>query len=198
MKWSNFFIVILLFLAMLLVSSVIEMIPNTALAAMLIYAVYHLVAPREFFNTYKIGKEQLAIFLVTIFVTLLEDLLLGIAAGILVKFIFHLANGAPLASLFKANYVVEQTEDRTTINISGYAVFSNLLGYKKVLNNLPEKQKVVVNFDATRLVDHSFMHFMNHFEREYNFRGGDFSIAGLQNHSALSGHELATRKLKKS
>jgi len=197
-KWSNFFHGIFLFLAMLLVIPVIEMIPNTALAAMLIYAGYRLAAPREFFNTYKIGKEQLAIFLVTILVTLLEDLLLGIAAGILVKFIFHLANGAPLASLFKANYVVEQTENRTTINISGSAVFSNLLGYKKVLNNLPEKQKVVVNFAATRLVDHSFMHFVNHFEREYNFRGGDFSIEGLENHIALSGHELATRKLKKS
>jgi len=196
-KWSNFFHGIFLFLAMLLVIPVIEMIPNTALAAMLIYAGYRLAAPREFFNTYKIGKEQLAIFLVTILVTLLEDLLLGVAAGILVKFIFHLANGAPLASLFKADYVVEETTEKTTIKISGSAVFSNLIGYKKALNNLPEKGTIVIDFSATKLVDHSFMHFIKHFEREYSYKGGNFSIIGLDNHQALSGHDLATRKLKK-
>ncbi len=197
-KWSNFFHGVFLLLAMLLMIPLIEMIPNTALAAMLIYAGYRLAAPREFFNTYKIGKEQLAIFITTILVTLFEDLLLGVAAGIAVKIFFHLYNGAPLNSLFKGNYSVEKTETTTTIHVNGSAVFSNLLGYKKVLLHLPEKEKVIVDFSKTRLIDHSFMHFVHHFEHEYNDRGGEFKITGLKNHKCLSDHPLATRKLKKA
>ncbi|HCS19025.1 MAG TPA: sulfate transporter [Bacteroidetes bacterium] len=197
-KWSNFFHGVFLLLAMLLMIPLIEMIPNTALAAMLIYAGYRLAAPREFFNTYQIGKEQLAIFITTILVTLFEDLLLGVAAGILVKILFHLYNGAPLNSLFKGIYSVEKTETTTTIHVNGSAVFSNLLGYKKVLLHLPEKEKVIMDFSKTRLIDHSFMHFIHHFEHEYNNRGGEFKIAGLKKHKCLSDHPLATRKLKKA
>ncbi|MHB1279569.1 MAG: SulP family inorganic anion transporter, partial [Bacteroidia bacterium] len=196
-KWSNFFHGFFLLLAMLLMIPLIEMIPNTALAAMLIYAGYRLAAPREFFNTYKIGKEQLAIFLTTILVTLFEDLLLGVAAGILVKMAFHLYNGAPLKSLFKGDYTVEKNDATTTIHVNGSAVFSNLLGYKKVLLTLPEGEKVIVDFSKTRLIDHSFMHFIHHFEHEYNDRGGEFKIVGLKNHKSLSEHPLATRKLNK-
>jgi len=195
-KWANFFHGLFLLLAMLLMIPVIEMIPNAALAAMLIFAGYRLAAPKEFISTYKIGKEQLAIFLTTIIITLMEDLLLGIAAGILVKFIFHLYNGASIKSLFKAQYEMRKDETITYILISGSAVFSNLIGYKKVLSNLPPNEHVIVDFTATKLVDHSFMEFVHHFEHEYNAKGGDFKIRGLSEHKALSEHHLATRKKK--
>ncbi len=196
-KWSNFFHGIFLLIAMLLMIPVIELIPNAALAAMLIFAGFRLAAPKEFIHTYHIGKEQLAIFLVTIAVTLLEDLLLGIAAGILVKFIFHLINGAQLKSLFKADYSIQRDNNVTTITVNGSAVFSNLLGFKKVLTNLGANLNIEINFLNTKLVDHSFMAFVHHFEHEYNANGGNFMITGLQDHKALSNHPLATRVKKK-
>jgi MFS superfamily sulfate permease-like transporter len=195
-KWANFFHGLFLLIAMLLMIPVIEMIPNAALAAMLIFAGYRLAAPKEFISTYKIGKEQLAIFLITIIVTLMEDLLLGVGAGILVKFLFHLYNGASPKSLFKARYELLKTDHLTQINVRGSAVFSNLIGYKKVLTELPANENVVVDFSDTRLVDHSFMEFVHHFEHEYNAKGGNFKITGLENHKALSEHRLATRKKK--
>src|SRR5690606_3799439 len=111
--WSNFFHGVFLLLAMVLLIPVIEEIPNAALAAMLIFAGYRLAAPKQFLHVYHIGVEQLAIFLVTIVVTLAEDLLLGIAAGIGVKFIFHLINGASPGSLFKATFRKETDGDKT-------------------------------------------------------------------------------------
>ncbi len=195
-KWSNFFHGVFLLMAMLLMIPVIELIPNAALAAMLIFAGFRLAAPKEFIHTYHIGKEQLAIFLVTIIVTLMEDLLLGIAAGIIVKFLFHLYNGASFKSLFKSNYELIKSDGSTNIKIAGAAVFSNLLGYKKVLTNLAPKENVKVDLSATNLVDHSFMAFIHHFEHEYNANGGNFQIIGLENHKALSNHPLASRKIK--
>ncbi len=196
-KWSNFFHGVFLLLAMLLLIPVIEMIPNAALAAMLIFAGYRLAAPKEFVHTYHLGREQLAIFLTTIIVTLAEDLLLGIAAGILVKFIFHMYNGASFKSLFKANYDLKRvSEDHISIMVNDSAVFSNLIGFKKVLTSLPEQKRVTMDFGKAKLIDHSFMAFVSHFQKEYNLRGGEMEMTGLNKHRCLSDHPLATRTLK--
>lgn len=197
-RWANFFHGAFLLLAMLFLIPVIELTPNAALAAMLIFAGYRLASPKEFVSTYKVGKEQLAIFLITIIVTLAEDLLLGIAAGILTEFIFHIFHGASLKSLFKARYDVQKRDDRTIIKAGQAAVFSNLLGFKKILTELPEKSQVVFDMSETTLADHSFMAFITHFEKDYNHNGGDFRITGLENHMSLSDHPLSVRKLLKA
>lgn len=196
-KWANFFHGVFLLIAMILMIPLIELIPNAALAAMLIYAGYRLAAPKQFLHTYEIGKEQLAIFLTTIIITLAEDLLLGIAAGILVKFIFHFYNGASLKSLFKAHYTKIEADSVITIKVTESALFSNLIGFKKMLTHLPEGAKVQFDMSEANLIDHSFMAFITHFQNEYNFRSGDFQLTGLENHRSLSNHDLATKKLIK-
>jgi MFS superfamily sulfate permease-like transporter len=191
-KWSNFFHGLFLLLAMIFIIPVIELVPNSALAAMLIYAGYRLAAPKEFIHTYKIGKEQLAIFLTTIIVTLAEDLLLGILVGIIVKFIFHLYHGVHFSTLFKAKYELKNEGKTHTIRVKQAAIFSNLIAYKNVIVNLPQGEKIVIDFSVTKLIDHSFLSFINHFKNEYD---GEFLIIGLDNHKAFSDHHLATRKL---
>ncbi len=49
-KWSNFFHGVFLLLAMIFLIPFIELIPNSALAAMLIYAGFRLAAPKEFIH----------------------------------------------------------------------------------------------------------------------------------------------------
>ncbi len=196
-KWSNFFHGIYLLIAMIAIIPFIELIPNAALAAMLIFAGYRLAAPKEFIHTYHIGKEQLAIFITTIVLTLAEDLLVGVAAGIIVKMIFHLFNGATFKSLFKTNYTITTENDITTICVMDAAVFSNLIGYKKMLSKIPNTHNVILDLSKTGLVDHSFMAFIHHFEQLFNEHDGNFTIIGLEHHKALSNHPLATRKKMK-
>lgn len=194
-KWSNFFHGIFLLLAMVFLIPFIEMIPNAALSAMLIYAGYRLAAPAQFIHAFHIGKEQLAIFLTTIVVTLVEDLLIGIAAGILVKFLFHLYNGVPFKSLFKAHYSIENTGLETRIEIYESAIFSNLIGFKKMLSQLTPKSLITIDMSKVKLIDHSFMAFIDHFKNEYNANGGQLKIIGLENHRSFSDHPLSTKKL---
>lgn len=196
-KWSNLFHGIFLLIAMLLLIPVIELIPNAALAAMLIYAGYRLAAPKEFVHVYKIGKEQLAIFLTTIIITLVEDLLSGIAAGILVKYIFHMYNGASLKSLFKASYEATDSDNSVIIKVKGVATFSNLLGFKKLFVNYNDTASVTVDLSESKLVDHSFMAFINHYMHEAIDKGQKFNIIGLDNHKSFSDHPLSTKKLVK-
>ncbi len=197
-KWSNFFHGIFLLFAMLLIIPVIEMIPNAALAAMLIFAGYRLAAPKEFVHVYHVGREQLAIFLTTIIITLAEDLLLGVVAGIVVKLIFHFYNGATFRSLFKVLYSREDKGEQVLIRVQGSAVFSNLLGFKKMLMSVPTNSKVCFDISDTLLIDHSFLSFITHFSREFKHKGGEFEIIGLEVHRPLSPHPLATRKRVKS
>lgn len=193
-RGANFFHGIFLLLAMILIVPLIEMIPNSALAAMLIFAGYRLASPKEFIKTYHLGVEQLVIFLVTIIVTLVEDLLLGVAAGIVLKMVFHLMAGAPFMSLFRSRHRIENLENKTVVHIEESAVFSNILAYTAVLSNLPKDKPVELNFSDCQLVDNPFMEFIEHTESDWEQEGRELHTAGWDLLKPMSKHPLATRR----
>lgn len=196
-RWANFFHGLCLFISMLLLIPVIEMIPNAALAAMLIYVGYRLASPHEFFKTYKIGSEQLTIFLVTIATTVATDLLVGIASGIAVKFVFHIVNGASVGNIFKARYQLKETDTQYYMDVQDAAIFSNLIGFKKVLSRFKPGKEVFLDFSRATLVDHTFMEFLEHFEEQYVEAGGSVTVKGFERFEPFSSHPLAGRKVKK-
>lgn len=193
-RWANFFHGFFILVFVLLASHLIELIPNTALAAMLITVGIKLAHPKEFIHTFNIGKEQLAIFLVTVFLTLYEDLLVGIAAGILLKMIIHAINGTPISSFFKAPTVVSFEGDTYLVEIDKAAIFSNFLGIKRKLEEIPSGFNVIINLKRTRLVDHSVMESLHHFQHDYESTGGTVRIEGLKEHKPTSDHVFAARK----
>lgn len=193
-RWANFFHGFFLLVAMLIFIPVIEMIPNSALAALLIAVGYRLASPKEFFKTYKIGAEQLTIFVITVIVTISTDLLIGVGSGILAKFVFHILNGAPLRSLFKPRYDFSENGNEYLISVKDAAIFSNLIGFKKMFNRIKPGKKVSINFSEARIVDHTFMEQLHHFEEEYHHHGGTVAVTGFEHFQALSSHPLAARK----
>jgi MFS superfamily sulfate permease-like transporter len=193
-RWANFFHGFFILAFVLLASSLIELIPNTALAAMLITVGIRLAHPKEFIHTFQIGKEQLAIFLVTIFFTMYEDLLVGIAAGIVLKMIIHLINGTPLSSFFKAPTVVSFEGNEYLVEIDKAAIFTNYLGIKRKLEEIPAGFNVTIDLKNTKLVDHSVMESLYHFKHEYEGNGGSVTIQGLEVHKPVSAHQFAARK----
>jgi len=196
-RWANFFHGSFMLVFVLVATPVIEMIPNAALAAMLITVGIKLAHPKEFVNTFKIGKEQLAIFLVTIFFTIFEDLLIGIGMGILLKVVIHIINGTPISSFFKAPTVVSFEGNNYLIEINKAAIFSNFLGIKRKLEEIPAGFNVTIDLKGTKLVDHSVMENLHLFQHEYEDNGGTVKIIGLEKHKAVSDHHLAARKLSK-
>ncbi|MCP9768241.1 SulP family inorganic anion transporter [Lacihabitans sp. LS3-19] len=195
-RWANFFHGVFILGFVLLASKYIELIPNTALAAMLITVGIKLAHPKEFIHTFKIGKEQLAIFLVTIFFTLFEDLLVGIFAGMFLKMIIHLINGTPISSFFKAPTQVSFEGNNYLVEIDKAAVFTNYLGIKRKLDAIPPGFNVTIDLKNTKLVDHSVMENLHHFEHDYQATGGTVQLIGLEAHTPVSDHHLAARKKK--
>ena len=148
---------------------------------------------KEFFHIFKIGKEQLAVFLITIFFTLYEDLLVGISAGILLKIILHLLHGAPFQSLFSAQASVSFNGKDYILEVEKAAVFTNFLGIKSRLEAIPKGMNVTLDFSKTTLVDHNVMESIYQFKEEYRASGGTIRLVGLENHITLSDHKTATR-----
>lgn len=193
-RWANFFHGFFILVFLLFAAHLIELIPNTALAAMLIAVGIKLAHPREFIHMFKIGKEQLAIFLITIFFTLFEDLLVGIFAGMLVKMIVHLIHGAPISAMFKAPVIVSGSDSEYLVEIDKAAMFSNYIGIKTKLSAIPKGMNITIDLKNTKLVDHSVIENLNLFANDYMSNGGSVKIIGLENHKKKSNNYLSARK----
>jgi MFS superfamily sulfate permease-like transporter len=194
--WSNVFHGFFLLIFVGLFPMLIHQIPLSALAAMLIFTGYKLASPSAFYKTLMVGKEQLLIFVVTIIATLTTDLLIGIAIGILTKFIIHFINGLPLKYIFKPMFSVGVNEETYTVDVFHSAVFSNYINLKKSLDKLPKNKNIVIDFTNANLIDHSVMESLHRYKNDYEREGGRFSIEGLEQHKPLSSHAFSTRKKK--
>jgi len=192
---ANFFHGIFLLLAALFLTSVIAMIPLAALYAMLVFTGIRLAHPREFIKTYRVGKEQLIIFVTTIIVTLTTDMLIGVLSGIVVKFLLHLMHGMSFKAAWKPNIEVEETAPmKARIIVHDAAVFTNWLLVKSRIARFAPTGNVTIDLADVHLVDHSVMEKLHEFEQEFSRAGGQFHVVGLESHRKLSDHPQAARK----
>lgn len=145
-KWANFFhgIFILVFVAF--VPDLINLIPLASLAAILFLVGFNLAHPRNFIHVYHHGKEQLLYFCTTLIVTLVEDLLIGIAAGITLKILHHLfIKKIKVTQFFKPEIEVVSDGDKAIINIKSPIVFLGYLRLEGVLKEASDYKIVEVN-----------------------------------------------------
>lgn len=200
-KYANLFHGLFLLGFVLLLPFVMRMIPMAALAAMLVYTGFRLASPKEFVHTYKIGLEQLVVFVTTIGVTICTDLLIGVCSGIVLKVLIHLYNGAPLSSLWRPDIEAAHTDDDlvAVLKVRRAAVFSNWLGLKNaIVKQIDGRDEVVLDLSATKLVDHSTMEKLHQLETELHEAGKRLTVVGLEQHVPMSGHSLAARRRPKS
>ena len=195
-RWANFFHGLFILLFLLFDISFSGLIPKSALAAMLIGVGWKLAHPKEFGHMAKIGKEQVIIFVSTIVVTLMTDLLIGIAVGILLKMITQMIFGVPVSTMFKAPIKKEGTK----ITVSGAAVFSNFIGIKKAILMHPYTEQLVLDVTACKYIDHTVIENLHHMKDDFIVEGGDLEILGIEEFKPATGssHKFAAlRQVKK-
>ncbi len=90
-QWANFYNACFLIIYILLGRSVINLLPLSALGAIVIYMGYKLCGPKVWKHTAHLGAEQLLVFATTVLVTVSTDLLIGIGAGIAAKLVLEAA-----------------------------------------------------------------------------------------------------------
>ncbi|MDD5035306.1 MAG: SulP family inorganic anion transporter [Methylococcaceae bacterium] len=195
--WANFFHggFLLLFVAMF--PRLIDKIPLASLAALLVHTGFRLASPRTFAHSLDRGKEQLALFLITIAGVLATNMLAGVLIGIAAKLLIHLGRGVAINNLLKISYRLERKDEtHYIIRISGSAIFSNFIALKSELSELPDGKMIIFDLSEAYLIDHTVMEFIDGFRSDYAERGGYCEIHGLLHHEAYADHELAARRQK--
>jgi MFS superfamily sulfate permease-like transporter len=194
-RWANFFHGLFLLIAVLVAVPIIEMIPSAALAAMLIFVGFRLAHPREFAHMFHIGKEQFAVFVTTVIVTLSTDLLIGVGSGILLEMAINLFNGLKAKNLFSADFdITEHDFVHYSAKAKSGLVFSNIISAQKAYDMLPRGKNITIDLSEANIIDHTAMTGLQKFVKDYNSDGGIAQLVGLDAHTTL-GHDVASTHL---
>lgn len=215
-QWANFYNACFLLIFVLLFSHLINKVPLTVLAAVLVFIGYKLCRPSVWLNVARVGTEQLIIFTITLLVTLTTDLLIGLLAGTAVKLVLNLwleslwhtsRTGSDSAEpsltgrflgLFR-NPVSRRdfTEGVYHLHLDGSLVCFNLFHVIRELGQLPpDTQTVQLHLSSSvPLVDHTTSETLRYFLEE--FSGQDnrpkLMIEGWHHMRPLSKHETSAR-----
>jgi carbonic anhydrase len=215
-QWANFYNACFLLTFLLFGRDLINMVPMTVLAAILVFIGYKLCKPAVWLKVARVGTGQLVIFTLTVLVTVTTDLLMGIAAGVVLELLLNLwyvglwhtlRNGSEFArpsfavrflSLFR-NPVSQRELDGSTYHLylDGPLVCFNLFHVIRELGQLPHGTQAVYVHLSSRvpLVDHTTGESLHRFLEE--FSGQDQSprlvIEGWDHMRPLSKHETSTR-----
>lgn len=195
-RWANFFHGLFMLLAVIFAVPLIEMIPNTALSAMLVYVGFNLAHPKEFTHVFHIGKGQFVIFVSTVVVTLFTDLLVGVAFGIALKVIINMMNGAKVRDFLYLNMnVVNNNTEIAEIEANGSLLFTNNMKLGEFLDSLTKYKEVRFNFEKLELLDHTSLATIQKWKKlQEDLLGMRISLNGLENHSKLGDSEDSVLK----
>jgi MFS superfamily sulfate permease-like transporter len=155
---ANFFHGVFMLIAVIFLPSLMNLIPLSALAALLVFVGIKLASPKEFIYAYEVGKDQFVIFLTTCVVTLAVDLLAGVAVGVLLKLVIHTMRGNNLKKLFNPTITVKKNNDRTYIQVEGPLTFVSYLKLKKmIINAALQTSHIIINLNAVTYLDHTVL-----------------------------------------
>ena len=141
---------LLLVISLGFAASLINTIPLASLACVLIATGYKLTHERLIISMFKQGMGHFLPFIVTIFMVLVTDLLIGVLCGLVVSIFFLLKNYYTIDS-----YKLETDRDKHSVRMSfpDYATFLMKGNIDRRLNRIEADSTVVLDFSRTRMVD---------------------------------------------
>ena len=137
---------VLLLISILFLSSVLNLIPLAALAAVLVLVGYKLAKWSLFVEMYQKGLSQFIPFVSTIVAVLLTDLLKGIGIGILISIFYILKRN------FQNHFTKEETDEAHIIVLSEEVTFLNKGGILDALQQSKNK-RIVIDASRTKSID---------------------------------------------
>ena len=154
---ANFSHSIFILIFLLAFPQVLNTIPLSALAAILVLVGYRLANPKQLKEMWSLGINSFIAFTTTVVLTLAEDLLVGIFAGVIVKGILSLLSGAKFKELFSPNYKVSEQGSEAILSFEGSLTFFSALAQRKIFQDTSRYSQIkidltnIIYIDATSL-----------------------------------------------
>jgi MFS superfamily sulfate permease-like transporter len=156
-KQATIFHGLLLLLCAALIPNLLNKIPLSALAGILIFTGYKLAKITLFKEFYQKGLNQFIPFCVTIIAILFTDLLIGISIGIAVSMIFI------IRSNFKTAVLVVNDNNNYLIRFKKDVSFLNKPIIKSELELVPENANLVIDVARAEYIDKDVIDEVNSF-----------------------------------
>ncbi|HND51462.1 MAG TPA: SulP family inorganic anion transporter [Pirellulaceae bacterium] len=213
--WANFTNAICLILYLWIGREIINTIPKGVLAAVLIYTGWKMCEPLVWKHIAHIGKTQLFIFAFTIVCTLATDLLLGIVAGTIAKFVVNVVlyrralstaadaeTDSSILSMMKSFFSspVARREVIGTeyhVYVERPLVCFNLAKFGQEFDILPEgTTEVFIHLERhVGLIDHTSFENVDHVTRDLSHRGIPVTLVGLERMRRMSEYHASMHVL---
>jgi carbonic anhydrase len=171
-KLSSILHGIWLLLSVLLIPVVLNLIPLSALAAVLIATGYKLTKPKLFLDRWKQGWTQFVPFVATVAAILFTDLLIGIVIGLGIGFVFVVARNFRTAITFACDG--EDCLIRARRNL----YFIHKYELQRELGRVPDNSNLLIDLSSTNYVDLDNIEIINAFIKGAAYRNINVVVRG--------------------
>jgi len=153
-----------LLLSVALIPAILNLIPLSALAAVLIATGYKLTKPKLFMERFKQGWTQFVPLVVTVVAILFTDLLEGIVIGMAVGFVFVIARN------FRTAVTVAHAGDDWLVRARRNLYFIHKYELQKSLGRVPDGANLMIDLTSTNYVDLDNVDIINAFIKNARYR----------------------------
>jgi len=158
-KMSTIYHGTLLLLCVVFIPALLNQIPKSALAAVLIFTGYKLAKPSVFIGFYKKGWNQFLPFVGTILAILATDLLKGVLIGIGIAIIFI------IRSNFKSAVVIRNDADKYLVRLRKDVSFFNKSILKQGLQKVPANSYIIIDVSSADFIDQDIIEIIEDFQK---------------------------------
>lgn len=185
-KLSAIFHGLLFLVAIFFLPNVLQLIPLSALAAVLIMTGYKLARPAIFKGMYKQGIDQFLPFIVTIIVMLFSDLLKGVSVGIIVAIVFILKRNYKLP--FREIKDVIDGKMTYFIKLSQNVTFINKGKFIELFKSIPPNSIVYIDGGRTTFIDKDVLEVISAFKQSSKIHNIEVNLDDIAEVEVLSNH----------
>ena len=148
--------------SVILIPNLLNMIPLSVLAAILLIVGFKLAKPALFMSMYKLGWKQFVPFMATVLGIIFTDLLIGIGMGLLVGIVVIL-----FKSYQNSHFLHKEGEDiddgKVKMTLAEEVTFFNKGAILKELDRLPSDSFLELDVTKTKYLDHDIIEIMDDF-----------------------------------
>ena len=146
-KTSAFLHGALLLICAFSIPKLLNLIPLSALAAILLLVGYKLAKPSLVVNMWRRGRSEFIPFAITVLGIVFTDLLSGIALGLVVAVVFILWENFKIPYKFDIKHY--EKGEPIVISFSESVSFLNKASIQRTLNTVPDDSKIILDASAT-------------------------------------------------
>jgi MFS superfamily sulfate permease-like transporter len=162
-KVSAFFHGVLLLLSVIFLPDILNNVPLSALAAILLIVGFNLTKPVLYRHMFKVGLDQFIPFMVTVVAILFTDLLRGIIIGMVVGVYFILRTNLRSAYFYQRKQTRED-KDVIHIKLSEHVSFLNKASIVVTLEKLPANSHVIIDGSSSEYIDYDVLEAIENFK----------------------------------